>query len=199
MKVVGSANVVASGAVLPVRTVREGITDDAILRNFLNRNPVEQPLAYFCQVSHEQAYTLPIFYYLQQAGHSRKTAITQLKLHKSAKTQSRNELVNLLTGKRTLFAKLGGHRSATFNQIVNTPTLDVTDLRQAKTICSALTGMTEADAGAFDHFHSLLSQCLKFWDANPGDRDLLARIRRAASRLDEVEYGPKVPHDGGIV
>lgn len=193
LKVVGDAHIVPNGNVLPVRTVREEITDDAILRNFLNRIPVEQPLAYFRQVSHEQAYTLPIFYYLHQAGQSRMAAVTELKRHKSAKAHSRKELIKLLSGERSLFAKLGGNRSATFNRIVSTPNLGVKDLGQAKAICSALTGMTAADAGCFDQFHSLLNQCLKLWETSDGDRDLLACIRRAASRLDEVEYGPHVP------
>lgn len=197
LKVVGDAHVASAGSVLPVRTVREEITVEAILRNFISRSTVEQPFAYFRQVSHEAGWISPIFYYLHLAGKPRKEAASALRSNKNAKPKCRAELIKLLTGKRSLYAKLGGNRSATFNRIVSTPTLEVTDLRQAKTICSALTGMTEADAGSFDQFHSLLGQCLKLWEASEGDRELLAYIRRAASRLDEVEYGPKVPQDGG--
>lgn len=195
LKVVGDAHVVPSGSVLPVRTVREEITVEAILRNFISRSSVEQPFAYFRQVSHEVGWVSPIFYYLRMAGKTRKEAITALRSNKNAKPKCRTELIKLLTGKRSLYAKLGGNRSATFNRIVSTPALEVTDLRQAKTICSALTGMTDADAGFFDQFHSLLAQCLTLWETSEGDRDLLACIRRAASRLDEVEYGTKVAID----
>lgn len=193
LKVIGSAEVVAQGSVLPVRTVREEITVEAILRNFLGRNPVEQPFAYFRQVSHEAGWISPMFYYLHLAGKTRKEAASALRANKNAKPKCRAELIKLLNGKRSLYTKLGGNRSATFNRIVNTPNLEVRDLKHAKTICSALTGMTEGDASRFDQFHSLLGQCLKLWEASEGDRDLLACIRRAASRLDEVEYGPHVP------
>jgi hypothetical protein len=153
---------------------------------------VEQPFAYFRQVSHEAGWISPVFYYLHLAGKSRKEAASALRSNKNAKPKCRAELIKLLNGKRTLYAKLGGNRSATFNRIVTTPNLEISDFRQAKAICSALTGMTEADAGAFGLFHSLLSQCLTLWEASDGDRELLTYIRRAASRLDEVEYGPQV-------
>lgn len=192
LKVIGDAQVVAEGGVLPVRTVREEITVEAILRNFIGRNVVEQPFAYFRQVSHETGWISPVFYYLHLAGKTRKEAASVLRASKNAKPKCRAELTKLLAGKRSLYSKLGGNRSIMFNRILTTPNLNISDLGQAKAICSALTGMTEADAGGFDQFHSLLSQCLKLWEASEGDRDLLAYIRRAASRLDEVEYGPRV-------
>ncbi|MCW1383922.1 ATP-binding protein [Novosphingobium sp. KCTC 2891] len=193
LKVVGDAQVAPVGSVLPVRTVREEITVEAILRNFIGRNAVEQPFAYFRQVSHEAGWISPVFYYLHLAGKTRKEAASALRSNKNAKPKCRAELIKLLNGKRTLHAKLGGNRLTTFNRIVSTPNLEVSDLSQAKAICLALTGMTEADADTFDQFHSLLGECLKLWEASDGDRELLTCIRRAASRLDEVEYGPKVP------
>lgn len=193
LKVIGDAQIVAEGGVLPVRTVREEITVEAILRNFIRRNPVEQPFAYFRQVSHETGWISPVFYYLHLAGKTRKEAASALRASKNAKPKCREELIKLLAGKRSLYSKLGGNRSNIFSRIVTTPNLEITDSRQAIAICSALTGMTEADAGCFDHFHSLLSQCLRLWETSDGDRDLLASIRRAASRLDEVEYGSQTP------
>ncbi len=193
LKVIGDAQVAPAGSVLPIRTVREEITIEAILRNFIGRNSVEQPFAYFRQVSHEAGWVSPIFYYLHLAGKTRKEAASTLRANKNAKPKCRAELIKLLNGKRSLYAKLGGNRLTTFNRIVTKANFEVSDLRQAKAICSALTGMTTADAGCFDQFHLLLSHCLKLWEASEGDRDLLSCIRRAASRLDEVEYGPQVP------
>lgn len=192
LKVIGEAAIIPIGTELPVRTVREEITDDAILRNFLNRNSVEQPLAYFRQVSHEQAYTLPIFYYLDQAGQSRKAAIAALKAHKSAKDHSKRELIKLLSGKRTFHFKLGGARGAIFQRLIGDVPFEISTVKEVKTICSALTGMTTADHKWFDRFHEVLQRCMEL-EAASGDRSLLAYIRRAAARLDEVEYGERVP------
>jgi len=195
LRVIGDAQTVPAEILSPVRTVREEVTVDAILRNFINRTPVEQPLSYFKQVSHEQGYTLPIFYYLHLAGQSRKEAAATLRSYKNARENSRVEITKLLNGKRTLHLKLGSTRGATFNRIYNDPETTIATSRQAKDVCSALTGMWEADAAKFDNFHSLLQMSLAVWEASDNDRDLLGYIRRAASRLDELEYGALVPNE----
>ena len=193
LRVIGDAQTVPTEIMSPVRTVREEVTVEAILRNFINQTPVEQPLAYFKQVSHEQAYTLPIFYYLHSAGLSRKEAAATLRTYKNARESSRIAIVKLLSGKRTMHAKLGGHRGATFNRVSNAEVSAIETVRQAKDVCSALTGMRSADSSKFDRFHHLLQMSLAVWDATENDKDLLAYIRRAAARLDELEYGSMVP------
>lgn len=56
LRVIGDAQTVPAEILSPTRTVREEVTVDAILRNFISRTPVEQPLSYFNQVSHEQGW-----------------------------------------------------------------------------------------------------------------------------------------------
>jgi hypothetical protein len=80
-----------------------------------------------------------------------------------------------------------------FNRIMNAQDIQVTAAHQVKEICSALTGMGEADRNRFDRFHDLLRMSLAVWEASDGDRDLLGYIRRASARLDELEYGSLVP------
>jgi len=192
LRIIGDAQTVPAEILAPVRTVREEVTVDAILRNFIYRNPVEQPLSYFSQVSHEAGWILPIFYYLHLAGQSRKGAVAALKASKIAKPKTRDELIKLLNGKRTLYSRLGGHRGATFNHIIDTRNISISTERQAKEVCSALTGMGQSDRTSFDLFHDLLGASLAVWEASDGDRDLLGYIRRAVSRLDELEYGTLV-------
>jgi hypothetical protein len=195
LRIIGDAQTVPPDIIAPVRTVREEVTVDAILRNFINRTPVEQPLSYFKQVSHEQAYTLPIFYYLHLAGQTRAEAEATLRSYKNARVHSRAEMMKLLSGKRTLYSRLGPTRGATFNQILGSERVLIKNPKQAKAICSALTGMQAAHASYIERFHEMLSECLDIWDANHGDSNLLAEIRRAAARLDELEFGPEVPVD----
>lgn len=116
-----------------------------------------------------------------------------MRSYKNARENSRAEIIKLLNGNRTLHAKLGGARGATFNRIFHDLGTTIKDAQRAKEICSALTGLWEVDSAKFDHFHKLLQMALAVWDAGDGSRDLLASIRRAAARLDEVEYGALVP------
>lgn len=193
LRVVGDAHALPAEVLMPVRTVREEITVDAILRNFLTRNPVEQPLAYFGQVSHEQGWILPVFFYLHLAGASRKNAIEALKSSKHAKPKTRHELTRLLTGKRSLFQKAGGARLEALSKFRAGETASITGLSDAHSVADALSGISEDDARMFDQVHNLLSQCRMQWEAIDDGKSLLSKIRRAAARLDELEYGPMVP------
>ncbi|SHM73241.1 Putative DNA-binding domain-containing protein [Sphingobium sp. YR657] len=195
LRLIGDAQAVASEVLMPVRTVREEVTVDAILRNFLGRSPVEQPLSYFSQVSHEQGWILPVFYYLHLAGQTRKDAIASLASSKHAKPKTRQELIRLLQGKRSLFQKTAGGRAVTLNLIRSGLLLPIADLEGACAVADALAGITQDDEANFDLFHSLLSECRTIWETHHDNGRLLSRIRRAAARLDELEYGPLVPSE----
>lgn len=195
LRVIGDAETVPAEILSPVRTVREEVTVDAILRNFLSRNPVEQPLSYFSQASHEQGWILPIFYYLHLAGQSRKGAINSLKTSKHAKPKTRTEFIKLLQGKRSIFEKPGGKRLVALQEIRAGTVSAISELDRANDIAYALSGIVAEDEARFDEIHELLSQCRAIWEAKDGDATLLARIRRAAARLDELEYGSLVPDE----
>lgn len=192
LRVIGEAQTVSADVISPVRTIREEVTVDAILRNFINQTPIEQPLSYFKQVSHEQAYTLPIFYYLHLAGQSRKEAVATLRTYKNARDNSRTEIVRLLNRDRTLRVKLGSTRAAKFNHIMDRSDTEILSPQQAREACSALTGMDVCDKRNFDYFHNILQRSLNIWELSDDDKVLLGYIRRAASRLDELEYGSLV-------
>ena len=195
LRIIGDAQTVPAEMMSPVRTVREEVTVDAILRNFLNRVPVEQPLSYFSQASHEQGWILPIFYYLHLAGQSRNGAINSLKSNKHAKPKTRTEFNKLLQGKRSIFEKSGGKRLTTLHEIRAGGVAAISELDRANEIAHALSGITAEDETRFGEIHELLNQCRAVWETRDGDATLLARIRRAAARLDELEYGPLVPEE----
>ncbi len=54
----------------------------------------------------------------------------------------------------------------------------------------AITGIREGDSEIFEYANGLVNHALEFWDA---DRGLVSYLRKAASRLDELVYGPQVP------
>ena len=193
LRVVGDAQTVPAEIIAPIRIVRAEVTVDAILRNFIDRNPVEQPLSYFSQVSHEAGWILPIFYYLHLAGQTRQGALNTLKSSKIAKRKAREELVKLLNGKRSLYEKLGESRGVILQRILNSDNLEIKTQHQVKQVCSALTGLNEEHRSIFDSIHSILQMSLAVWEACDGDPDLLGYIRRASARLDELEYGVLVP------
>ena len=91
---------------------------------------------------------------------------------------------------RTLFAKAGGKRLTTLNQIREQAVGEMTTVARAKGVMDAMTGLKEADSNILDYANGMVIQALEFWAE---DRSLISYIRKAASRLDELIYGPQVP------
>lgn len=76
------------------------------------------------------------------------------------------------------------------NQIRERAVGQISTSARAKEVMDAMTGLKEADADVFEYANELVGQCLEFW---ADDRNLVTYIRKAASRLDELIYGPLVP------
>lgn len=189
LRLVGDVGAVDLSAVAHTKTIRTEVTEEAIIRNFVGRVAVEEPLAYVRQASHENSFLLPIFYYLHLAGETREGAIASLKAHRDAKPKTREEIVRRLQGKRTLYYAAGGKRLVRLSQIRSGSVQTLKSKAGATTALDALTGLTKADTETFEIANELLRQALDLWD---GDRNMLASLRRAASRLDELIYGPLV-------
>lgn len=192
LRLVGDVNAVDLSSVTTIRTVRTEVTEESIVRNFVGRVVVEEPLAYVRQASHEQTFLLPIFYYLHLAGQSREGAIADLKAHRNAKPNTAKEITRRLKGQRTLFAKAGGKRLLTLNQIREQSVGEIKTAARAKAVMDAMTGLKEADSDVFDYANGLVLEALDFWDQ---DRNLVSYLRKAASRLDELIFGPTVPNE----
>lgn len=190
LRLVGDVNAVDLSSVTTIKTVRTELTEESIVRNFVGRVVVEEPLAYFRQASHEQTFLLPIFYYLHLAGQSREGAVADLKAHRNAKPNTAKEIIRRLKRQRTLFAKAGGKRLTTLNLIREQAVGEMTTVARAKAVMDAMTGLKEADSNIFDYANGLVIQALEFWAE---DRSLISYTRKAASRLDELIYGPQVP------
>lgn len=190
LRLVGDVNAVDLSSVTTIRTVRTELTEESIVRNFVGRVLVEEPLAYVRQASHEQTFLLPLFYYLHLAGQSREGAVADLKGHRNAKPNTAKEIIRRLQHQRTLFAAAGGKRLCILNQIREQAVGDMNTVASAKAVMDAMTGLKVADSNIFDYANGLVIQALEFWTE---DRSLISYIRKAASRLDELIYGPQVP------
>ncbi|MDR6114493.1 MULTISPECIES: ATP-binding protein [unclassified Sphingomonas] len=189
LRLIGDVGMVDLSGVTATKTVRTEVTEEAIIRNFVARVPVEEPLSYVRQASHENSYLLPIFYYLHLAGETRAGAIASLRRHREAKPKTRDEIIKRLQGTRTLFDQARAKRLAVLNDIRLGNLAGVTTPAEAVAMLGALTGLRGDDAQTYELANELLRQALNLWS---GDRAFLSHLRRAASRLDELVYGPLV-------
>jgi hypothetical protein len=193
LRVIGEAQTTPIELVQPTRTVREEVTVEAILSDFIEKKKVERPSAYFNQSSREQAQIWPIYYYLHIDGRTRKQAIDSLNADKSGKFNTRKKFIELLNGKKRHLPKATGERLATLNAIRTGASVAISNLDQAINVAHALSSIVESDRNRFEEFHDLLGRCLSVWRNIREGNTLLYHIRLAAARLDELEYGPQVP------
>ena len=189
LRLIGDVGTVDLSAVAHTKTIRTEVTEEAIIRNFVRRVLVEEPLAYVRQASHENSFLLPIFYYLHLAGETREGAIASLNVHKDAKPNTRTELIRRLKRQRSLYNRAGGNRLVTLNFLREGSYSTLSSIADAQRVLDAITGLDETDSSTFVHANDLLRQALDLWD---GDRSYLTHLRKAASRLDELIYGPLV-------
>ncbi len=194
LRLVGNVNAVDMSTITTVKTIPTELTEEAIVRNFLGRVRVEEPLAYVRQASREQSFLLPIFYYLHIAGQTLEDGIAELGAHRNAKPNTAKQMIARLKGERTLFAEASGDRLKMLQQIRNHSVDEIKSVEQAKSAMGAITGLTAVDADVFDYANQLVIQAMEFW---PEDRSLVSLLRKAASRLDELIYGPPVQKDLG--
>ncbi|MCZ8195565.1 MAG: ATP-binding protein [Aquidulcibacter sp.] len=189
LRLVGEVNAVNLSTVTEIKTVRTEVTEEAIIRNFVERAVVEEPMAYVRQASREQSFNLPIFYFLHLAGKTRAEAVSELRANHNAKPRTATEMIKRLHGKRNLFAKAGGERLQMLSRIRDNEVIDINSVEQAKVVVGALTGLTATDDDVFDYANQLVTSAMNFWSQ---DRGLMSLARKAAARLDELVYGPLV-------
>jgi Putative DNA-binding domain len=183
----------SSTATIVKSVVREEVTEDSILRNFIQRSSVQEPLSYFRTISHEAARTYPIWFYLQQAGISRKAAIAELTKHKTAKPKSRDDMIRQLTGTKSFYSKAGAENLVRLGNVRGSDELDLSTPLAAKAYANSFAGLENSDLETADRLHGILKSIYDNWEANPENRDLLAALRRACARLDEIEFAHLVP------
>jgi len=186
-------NVTADGTTVgPTRIVRANVTSDAVLRNFLQGEPVHEPWQYVQHAAHSNREWLPIWYYILAAGVSVDDAIERLKSEPASMPSHRDGAVAQLKGSRNAYKAHGGKPKQLIENfkmgIIAEPPTD----SDAHKFALAVQGLPE---GVDDliRFRDLLLLCYERANTgSPRQKNLHSAIFRAACRLDELFYKPKV-------
>lgn len=169
-----------------IRIIRESVTPDAVVRNFLRDEVVAHPDQYLHAQAHGPNKWLPIWYYLRQANVAPEVMVAELQGRVATHPTSRDAVVHRLQRADSAFKVHPGRpaqlREAFARGEVNAPAGGADDLRFA----NAVMGLppTQPDIA---QFKPLLLACLdrgQGQDASSGNRR--SAIYRAACRLDEL-------------
>lgn len=167
--------------------IRRNITDEAVLKNFLQQTSVTYPVDYLQRSCHTQRHWLPMFYYMKMAGLSVEQSIALFDAEEPPYPKICKAAIDRLKGTVSAFRKTTGAGTKALSAIGSGSILDPKDTKEVATIAHAIGGLTDSGANLLGCL-ALLQKCLAFSKGQKGG-SVRSQIYRAACRLDELMFG----------
>lgn len=171
-----------------IKTVRINLNPDAVLRNFLISENVQEPLHYILHSAHSMREWQPIWYYLKLSGLSVSAAIDHLNKEAASRPSNRAATIDRLQGKKSAYYQNRGRPQVVLREInsglINSPTDDTS----AQKFALAVQGLTKK-APYMDRIREILISCYdRATSQSSAHKTLQSAVFRAACRLDELIY-----------
>lgn len=191
LRVVGEVEPISSVDRTNVHIIRENITPDSIVENFLLGNRVQQPLQYLHAQAHFQRKWMPVWYYARQLSMSVDDIVEDLRRLTASVPTSRDAVVQRLRGTMKAFKHHAGSPAKILASMRAGKITPPKSVQEFGAFGSAIQGLPDDFKNARE-LKPILLDCLK--------RDQAAKHRhaiyRAVSRIDEIlDYqrneGPK--------
>lgn len=190
LRLIGDVTTTGSG---PTRTIRENVTDEAVLLNFLKGEPVAEPMQYILHSAHTGREWLPLFYYAAATKKPVSEITAALEAESATQRTKRAAAVKRLSAKLgSAFQKANGKAKAALSKALEgtlTGPTSQADVSPTSLAIQALPAATPLDFG------KLKAVLLRAYELVRGDptkgQNLRSTIYRAACRLDELEFGPE--------
>lgn len=170
------------------RVIRDTVTPDAVIRNFLREEAIADPIQYIHAHAHCQRRWLPVWYYVSKAGLVLDDIVEDLRSQVATHPSSRDSIVRRLRRLDTAYKAHSGKPVQICKNICagsfKEPQGGADDLLFA----NAIMGL-QSKVAKIDQLKLALLKCLDRTevDGNGGRR---SAIYRAACRLDELLYEP---------
>ncbi len=191
LRLIGDVKAISDAEVERIHIVRENITTDAVLRNFLKAEPVEEPLQYLLHSVHSQRKWLPLFYYLHLSRITVEQAVERLKKENATYPSQQKIAVDRLLGVVSAF-KLNVGKPRTLLDEFKSGTINFpSNEKEDNAFILAVQGLPDDFSNA-DSFRALLFTVLeRAQDNTPQHRNRRSAIFHAACRIDEMLFAPK--------
>lgn len=169
---------------------RRLITDDDVLRNFLDQESVLEPFEYIrFAVAGTNRDWVPIFYFGNQAKLSRAEMAGLLEGVATTKTKAKAKMIDRALGKQSALAKHTGTPAKLLAAILSGDREPPEDAKAAGNIALALQGIPAENAPPKEEMLALLKVCLATL-LEAGQLTAMSSVYRAAGRLDEIYFEP---------
>jgi hypothetical protein len=181
LRVVGEVQPISAADRNKVHIIRENITPDAIIENFLRDNRVQEPLQYLHAQAHYPRKWMPIWHYVRQLSTSVDDLVEDLRSMTASVPTSRDAVVQRLRGTLTAAKLYTGSPAKILASLRSGRTSAPKDVEEFGAFASAVQGLPNDFKNAGE-LRPILLDCLK--------RDVASKHRhaiyRATSRIDEI-------------
>ena len=108
LRLIGDVEPVSETERERTRIIRESVTPDAVIRNFLKNENVTEPLQYIQYQAHAQRKWMPAWFYVDQTGSTAAQIAEDLRTRVATHPSSRDAVVDRLLRKETAFRQSTG-------------------------------------------------------------------------------------------
>lgn len=166
--------------------IRMPVTDEAVLLNFLQGNPVAEPLSYLMHSAHSQREWLPIWYYLTATGLTCQQGIDRLRSERAGQPTHRDKAIRRLSKSVSAFTLNAGAPRGLLTRFALGEIVEPTNPQEDSAFCLAVQGLPEG-RGELERFRTILLGCFQRAEGpSPRERNRRSAIYKAACRLDEL-------------
>lgn len=187
LKLVGEITTLGGGKLPGARRL---ITDEDALRNFLDQEPVLEPVEYIrFAVAGTNRDWMPIFYFAKQASLTISELAGLIDAVGTTKTKARAKVAARALGKQSAYAKHVGTPAKLLGAILAGVCEPPSEAKAAGNIALALQGLPSEGVPPSGQMLGLLSTCASVLIEN-GQVSSMSSVYRGAGRLDEVYFAP---------
>ncbi|MBR0730461.1 hypothetical protein JQ582_41775 [Bradyrhizobium japonicum] len=193
LRLIGDVESVSEAERERTRVIRENVTPDAVVRNFLRNEKVAEPMQYIHFQAHAQRKWFPVWFYVDQTKLTVNGVVEDLRGQVATYPSSRDALVNRLAGKDAAFRQSTGKAEALRAKLVRGEITAPTDIDQDVVFAAAVQALpTTVKPKDLETIRKTLLHCLdRAQGADARSSNRRGSIYRAACRLDELLYAKK--------
>ena len=175
------------------RIIRENVTPDAVVRNFLRNEKVAEPMQYIHFQAHAQRKWFPVWFYIEQAQSTATEVAEDLRKQVATYPSSRDALVDRLAGKESAFRQSTGKAEALRGKLARGDIKAPTEVDEDTVFAGAVQALpATVKPQDLERIRTILLECLdRAQGTDPRSSNRRGAIYRAASRLDELIYSKK--------
>lgn len=184
LRLVGDVQPIDKEAREKARIIRDTVTPDSVIRNFLKSEKVAEPLQYIHAQAHCQRGWLPLWYFARGTGLRLDDLVEDLRSQVATHPSSRDAVVQRLRKTQSAFKIHPGKPAGILKRIIAGEVVATGTNVENIALANAIMGLPDG----FCEAETLKPIVLEMLDKAPEGAASRSAIYRAACRLDELLY-----------